>query len=169
MGFWDVSPFGNDDAADFAGDLDDAADPPGAAERPRADLDEPARSDPPGTRPDPRVDMVGAVLERIAASGTDDDLDFGDSPRAVAAAALVAAQLPGGKPVNVVFGPSIPMPVFPDYLVPLALKALDRLVTPPSWLAEDWTDEANRRAWRRTVDEIRAVLDPPQAETLFDL
>jgi hypothetical protein len=139
--FWDASPFGNDDAADFADELDKTTVPA-------------------------RIKMIGAVLERIANTGITEDLDAGDAPRAVAAAALVAAQCPAGEPVRSNYGPSTSMPRFPGYLRQLAIDALDRLVTPPSWLADGWRDDA---AWRRTVNDLRNVLDPPQAETLFDL
>ncbi|MFB9323654.1 DUF4259 domain-containing protein [Cryptosporangium minutisporangium] len=76
-----------------------------------------------------RIEMVGAALERVAMSSLTDDLSFVDAPRAVAAAALVAAQCPDGQP-----GPATPMPAFPAGLRGLALHALDRLVTvPPGW------------------------------------
>ncbi|MEV6811691.1 DUF4259 domain-containing protein [Micromonospora sp. NPDC051296] len=70
MGFWDVSPFGNDDAADFAIELDEATT---AA----------------------RVELVGRALERVV--DTADDPGLWPIPRAVAAAALVAAQCPDGE------------------------------------------------------------------------
>ncbi len=108
--------------------------------------------------------MVGRVLERVA---TDDDPDLWDAPRAVAAAALIAAQRPGGEPVCTNYGPSTPMPQFPDYLTPLAVDSLDRIVA-TSWLADHWTDAASGLAWRRTINGIRRVLQPPQAESLFD-
>ncbi|MFC7545630.1 DUF4259 domain-containing protein [Plantactinospora sp. GCM10030261] len=141
VGFWDSSAFGNDDAADFAGALDE-------------------------TTAQGRIEMVGAVLERVAATGLAEDLDAGDAPRAVAAAALVAAQCPSGEPLCSTFGPSTSMPQFPGYLRQLAIVALDRLVTPPSWLADAWENDP---AWRRTVNDLRNVLDPPQREALFDL
>ncbi|MEU5943715.1 DUF4259 domain-containing protein [Micromonospora sp. NPDC047548] len=144
MGFWDVSPFGNDDAADFAGDLDEAT-------------------------AEARIEMVGSVLDRIAIASTTDDLDLGDAPRAVAAAALIAAQCPGGEPVCSNYGPSTPMPQFPGYLRRLAIDALDRVVTTPSWLAECWVEASSDSAWRQTINDLRNVLDPPQVETLFDL
>ncbi|SCL36571.1 protein of unknown function [Micromonospora rhizosphaerae] len=141
MGFWDSSPFGNDDAADFADALDK-------------------------TTAQGRIEMVGAVLERVATTGISQELDAGDAPRAVAAAALVAAQCPAGEPVRSNYGPSTSMPQFPGYVRQLAITALDRLVTPPSWLADGWRNDAT---WRRTISDLRNVLDPPQAETLFDL
>lgn len=142
MGTWDVGPFGNDDAADFAFELDDA----------------PAHT---------RVEMIGAVLERVA-NPADDDPRLSDAPRAVAAAALIAAQYPGGAPVTSIHGPTTPMPEFPAYLRNLAINALDRVITTPTWLAEDWDATPHRPAWRQTISELRKVLDPPQRESLFD-
>ncbi|MEU9829731.1 DUF4259 domain-containing protein [Micromonospora chersina] len=141
MGFWDVSPFGNDDAADFAGDLDEAT-------------------------VEARVELVGSVLERVAHST---DPDIYDAPRAVAAAALVAAQRLGGEPTDSGYGPRTPMPQFPGYLGRLAIDALDRVIATPSWLADYWDVASQGAEWRRTVADLRNVLDPPQSETLFDL
>jgi len=141
MGTWAVEPFGNDDAADFAFELDDA---PAAA----------------------RIEMIGAVLERVA---HDDDHRLLDPPRAVAAAALVAAQCPAGAPVTSTSGPRTPMPRFPGDLRGLAVQALDRVVEAPTWLTEAWDESPDGPAWRRTIADLRKVLDPPQREALFDL
>jgi hypothetical protein len=149
MGTWDVEPFGNDDAADFATDLDEASTPE-------------------------RIEMIGSVLDRVA-HATDNDLRLEDTARhsdairAVAAAALVAAQCPGGAPVTSGYGPTTPMPEFPADLRRLALNALDSVIAPPSWLAEYWDESAEGPAWRRTIADLRKVLDPPQRESLFDL
>lgn len=143
MGTWDVEPFGNDDAADFADDLDEA----------------PMQA---------RIEMIGDVLERVA-NATDDDPLLSDAPRAVAAAALIAAQCPGGEPVTSTYGPATPMPQFPAYLRDLAIKALDRVTARPTWLAESWDETSTGTTWRRTISDLRKVLDPPQQEALFDL
>jgi hypothetical protein len=143
VGTWDVGPFGNDDAADFAGELDDAS----------------AHT---------RIEMIGAVLERVA-NPADNDPRLSDAPRAVAAAALIAAQCPGGSPVTSVHGPTTPMPEFPGHLRSLAIDALDRVITTPTWLTEEWDATPERPAWRRTISDLRKVLDPPQRESLFDL
>jgi hypothetical protein len=143
MGTWGVGPFDNDDAADFAGDLDDAP----------ADI---------------RIEMIGTVLERVA-DPADDDSRLSDAPRAVAAAALIAAQCPNGAPIHPSYGPSAPMPQFPIYLRDLAIKALDCLIAKPTWLAEAWSEGLDGPEWRRTVSGLRAVLDPPQQEALFAL
>jgi hypothetical protein len=143
MGTWDAGPFDNDDAADFAGELDDAPAPA-------------------------RIEMIGAVLERVA-DPTGDDSRLSDAPRAVAAAALIAAQCRGGTPVDPNYRPSTPVPQFPAYLRDLAIKALDSVITKPTWLAEAWDESPSGPEWRRTISELRVVLDPPQEETLFPL
>ncbi|GLW35643.1 DUF4259 domain-containing protein [Actinoplanes regularis] len=74
MGTCDVGPFDNDDAADLTGELDDA----------------PAHA---------RIEMIIAVLERVA-DPADNGSRLSDAPRAVAAAALIAAQCPGGASVD---------------------------------------------------------------------
>ncbi len=85
MGTWGTGPFDNDAAADFAAGLDEA-------------------------EPERRVAMVRDVLVRtFDARGLLTDAD-----EAVAAAALVAAQCPGGAPVDPDDGPQEPMPAFPD-------------------------------------------------------
>lgn len=61
------------------------------------------------------------------------------------------------------------MPQFPAYLRNLAVIALDRVTTAPSWLAEYWDETTDGFEWRRTISELRRVLDPPQQESLFDL
>jgi hypothetical protein len=143
VGTWDAGPFGNDDAADFAGELDDAS----------------AQA---------RIEMIGAVLERVA-DRTDDDSRLSDAPRAVAAAALIAAQCPGGVSVDPNYGPSTPMPQFPAHLRDLAVNALDSVVTRPTWLAEAWDESPGGPEWRRAISDLRTILDPPQEGTLFAL
>ena len=94
MGTWGIGPFDNDTAADFAGDLDDA--PPGEREA-----------------------LVREVLTRtVRATGYLDE-----AQQAVAAAALIAAQCPGGRPVETVYGPKQPIPAFPEDLRELAARA----------------------------------------------
>jgi Domain of unknown function (DUF4259) len=143
MGTWDIGPFDNDDAADFANDLDDAS-------------------------MQARIEMIGAVLERVA-DPAGDDSQLSDAPRAVAASALIAAQHPGGASVDPIYGPSTPMPQFPAYLRDLAINALDCVMTKPTWLAEAWDESPKGSEWHRTISDLCKVLDPPQQDTLFDL
>ncbi|MEV8547647.1 DUF4259 domain-containing protein [Streptomyces sp. NPDC051572] len=145
MGTWDIGPFDNDTAADFAGDLDEAA------------VDE-------------REPMVRRVLKRAADCA--DLLDAADAERAVAAAALVVAQHPDGEPACSNYGPSEPLPDFPADLRTLAIDALDQVVAELSELAELWGDAENGPKWRQDITRLRDVLDPPippQEEALFEI
>lgn len=142
MGFWDVVPFDNDDAADFAGDLDAAT--AGA-----------------------RTGMVDRVLDRVVT--TNDDIDGSHVPRAVAAAALIAAQCPGGAATCPIYGPFTPMPQFPSSLKQLAIDALDNVLAASPWQAVEWNDVSKGEQWRRNIIGLRNLLDPAQRETLFEI
>lgn len=142
MGTWGTGPFDNDAAADFAGDLDDAS-------------------------PGEREALVRGVLTRtVKAMGYP-----GEAPEAVAAAALIAAQCPGGEPVDTVYGPEQPLLAFPQNLRDLAAQALDRVMA-DEWWSETWIDPADARQWLASVKALRNVLDPPPVSRdvpLFDL
>ncbi|WP_331733601.1 DUF4259 domain-containing protein (plasmid) [Embleya sp. NBC_00888] len=145
MGTWDIGPFDNDMAADFAGTLDE-------------------------TPHDQRVGVVRSAL--MQAVQAQDYLEGAEGDEAVAAAALVAAQCPGGEPVCTSYGPDEPVPTLPDDLRSLAVAALDRVVAENSELAELWDDTAHGPAWRDSVRRLRAVLDPePERleEPLFEV
>jgi hypothetical protein len=134
MGTWGTGPFDNDEAADFAGDLDDA--PPGEREA-----------------------LVRGVLTRtVGATGFLDEAE-----RAVAAAALIAAQCPGGRPVKTVYGPEQPLPVFPEDLRELAARALDRILAGEAGGLEMWVKPAHASQWLASVRAFLDVLAPPPA------
>ncbi|MFH0244608.1 DUF4259 domain-containing protein [Streptomyces sp. HK10] len=133
MGTWDIGPFENDMAADFAGALD-------------------------GTAPDERENLVRATLGRAVRAR--DYLDGSEGEKAVAAAALVAAQCPGGEPVGTGYGPKEALPAFSGDLRPLAVEALDRVVAGESELAELWDETSNGPKWRESIGRLRAVLAP---------
>lgn len=142
MGTWDTGHFDNDTAADFAGDLDSAT-----AER--------------------RVEVVREALARVAGGGgpvrtagaDPSGPDAGEAVVAVAAAALVAAQCPGGPPVETVYGPDEPLPRFPEELRESAFLALERVLAAGSELAELWADaEGWTGPWRRGVEALRDSL-----------
>src|SRR3979490_726956 len=113
MGAWGTGPFDNDEAADFAGGLDDLG---GAA----------------------RADAVREALTRAAEQA--EFLDADDAAVAVAAAALVAAQCPGGDEVDSVHGPRESLPQLPDDVRSLAAVALDRVLADDSELKELWEE-----------------------------
>ncbi|MGW7367043.1 DUF4259 domain-containing protein [Streptomyces sp. NPDC054841] len=148
MGTWGVGPFDNDTAADFAGDLDEAA-----AEE--------------------RAPLIRTALERAANSADQaDQLDTPDAERAVAAVALVVAQHPDGEPTCSNYGPSEPMPEFPEELRALAIDALDQVVAETSEVAELWDETPDGPKWRQDIARLRNVLDPPippQEEALFEI
>jgi hypothetical protein len=145
MGTWDVNPFDNDTAADFADDLDEAA------------LEE-------------REAVIRGVLE--SAAEPVEFLGIYDGERAVGAAALVAAQHPDGDRACSTYGPSEPLPELPADLRMLAVDALDQVVANRSELAELWGAAANWSKWRQDITRLRDILDPPippQEEALFEI
>jgi hypothetical protein len=135
MGTWGTGHFDNDMAADFGGDLDAAA-------------------------VDGRAELVReALVLAVAMEGGADDLDASEAMVAVAAAALVAAQCPGGPPVETVYGPDEPLPRFPEERRGLAVLALDRVLAEGSELGGLWADaEGEAGPWRRDVAGLRAAL-----------
>lgn len=79
----------------------------------------------------------------------------------MAAAALIAAQCPGGQPVDMSYGPEAPMPVFPSDLRALADEALARIVNDEDGLASNWVDSEDWKQRRAILTRLRAVLAPP--------
>ncbi|MGW2868926.1 DUF4259 domain-containing protein [Kitasatospora sp. NPDC001225] len=131
MGTWDIGHFDNDSAADFCGGLDDAA---------------------PGER---EALLRSALLYAVRA---EEFLDSDEAVEAVAAAALVAAQCPGGAAVTSAYGPKEPVPPLSAELRPLAVAALDRVVAEESELAELWDESGEAAAWREGIRTLREVL-----------
>ncbi|MFF0392175.1 DUF4259 domain-containing protein [Kitasatospora sp. NPDC004615] len=131
MGAWDIGLFDNDTAADFAGDLDEAA-------------------------PEQREALIRAVLG--GGVGEFDDLDADDGCQIVAAAALVAAQCPGGTPISTAYGPDQPLPLFGPDVRRLALNALAGVLSEESELAELWDESDEGPAWRHELEQLRTVL-----------
>ncbi|PWI09878.1 hypothetical protein DIZ27_15325 [Streptomyces sp. NWU339] len=141
MGTWDTGPFDNDTAADFANALDDA-------------------------EPDAREALIRGVLIRtIDATG-----HLAEAEEAVAAAALIAAQCPGGDPVDTPYGPETPMPALPTDLRTLADEALARIADDEAGPASNWVDPKDWKQWRTMLTRLRAVLAPPPTPfALFDV
>lgn len=135
--------FDNDTATDFAIALDNA-------------------------KPEEREFLIRGVLARtVNATGY-----LTEAEEAVAAAALIAAQCPGGAPIDTAYGPEKAMPAFPFDLRTLAAEALTRIIDDESGLAANWVDPADARRWLTTISHLCGVLAPPPASTdvpLFDL
>jgi hypothetical protein len=135
MGTWDVGPFDNDTAADWCGDLDEAA-------------------------PEQREALIRGVLTRVAEHG-EEYLDSDDAVEAIAAAAIVASQLPGGTPIKT--------PYAPDFLVEggrvevaddtpaIAVRALDRIVGDASEWRELWAEA--EESYPQALASVRAIRD----------
>ncbi|MFJ3913674.1 DUF4259 domain-containing protein [Streptomyces vinaceus] len=137
MGTWDIGPFSDDTAADFY-----------------ASLDATAEADRPG--------LVRDALVRVL--GSEDPFGQHVVVEAVAAAALVAAQYPGGRPVTSPYGPGLPVPALPADLREIAALALDRVEAKASEAAELrvlWAETERYLHWRRRLDLLRRVLTFP--------
>ncbi|MEU8524783.1 MULTISPECIES: DUF4259 domain-containing protein [Streptomyces] len=132
MGTWDIGHFDNDSAADFGGALGDL----------------------------PRHERPGLIRAQfLAVIGTGEEfLDSDEAATALAAAALVAAQCPGGDPVTTAYGPDEPLPELPLDLRPLAVQALDRILGPDSELVELWEESADGGLWRDGVLRLRGTI-----------
>jgi len=74
------------------------------------------------------------------------------------AAALVAAQCPGGEPITTAYGPKDPLPPLPADLRPLAVRALDRLTGPNAEPLDLWADAGAEKEWLAGIAALRAVL-----------
>jgi hypothetical protein len=133
MGAWGTGPFDNDDAADFAGDLDDAA-------------------------PEDRPQLIRDAL--LAAADNDDYLESPEAWVAIAATAVVASQQHAGPGVDPVYGPDFLVDGgtidLPAVFVELSLRAIVRVVGEQSEWRELW-EEAD------ALNEAVAALEPIRA------
>ncbi len=131
MGTWDIGPFDNDTAADFSYRVDDAAD-------------------------GKKADVLLAAFREVTGTG-EEYLDADLGAEAVASAALVAAQCPGGEPVTTSYAPKEPLGELPAALRAEAVAALDRVLAEPSELLELW-EESDGEEWKAGVRRLRDVL-----------
>jgi hypothetical protein len=106
MSRWDWGPFDNDTAADFSGDLDDA----------------------------PESGRIAMIHDALAAVGSCDSyVDGFRAQVALAAAALLARNLPGGEEFqSEIYGPAKRIPPIPEDLVPLAAVLAARSAAAPT-------------------------------------
>ncbi|MFF3770473.1 DUF4259 domain-containing protein [Streptomyces sp. NPDC002232] len=131
MGTWDIGPFDNDTAADFSYRVDEAPE-------------------------EQRAEVLRAAFREVTGTGGEYlDADF--AVEAIASAALVAAQCPGGAPVTTSYAPKKPLPTLPADLRPTAVEALDRILVEPSELLELW-EESDGEEWKAGVRRLRTVL-----------
>ncbi|WP_412537956.1 DUF4259 domain-containing protein [Longispora sp. K20-0274] len=135
MGTWDIGPFDNDSAADWCADLHDA---------------DPAE----------RVGLIRLALSEAAAET--DFLDSREGEHAIASAAIIVSQLPGGVPLTSSYGPDFltgggRMDV-PADLPALAVRALDRVLGANSEWFELWGEAGDPEAAFAVVRELRAAL-----------
>ena len=124
MGAWGARSFENDDAMDFVGDLAEA----------------------PGNAP-------SELRQRFEAVEDEEYLELPEGAEALAAAAIVSAARPG-SPVHRE-DPSVAeylekiVPHVPTDLAPLAVAAIDRVLSPESEIVELWEEAGS-------LDEFRA-------------
>jgi hypothetical protein len=134
MGTWDTGPFDNDGAADWCGELDDAA---------------------PGER-------LGMIRQALAgAADTSGYLDDDGGVCAIAAAAVVLSQRPGAEPLTSPYAPDFLLEggsvVIPDDVAALAVRALDRVMGEDSEWRELWVEGGDEDALT-VVRDLRAAL-----------
>jgi hypothetical protein len=132
MSRWDSGPFDNDTAADFAGDLDDA----------------------------PESERIGMISDALAAAGSRDSyVDAERAQAALAAAALIARNLPGGEEFQSrSYGPDNRIPPIPENLIPLAAEVVDCLLNGENDVKVDLSASGKADKWFAATRRMRAVL-----------
>lgn len=135
MGAWGLGPFDNDTAADWAGELDDAA-------------------------PDERSTLIRDAL--TAAVEADGYLDGDEAVTAIAAAAVVAAKQANGPEVDNNYGPNADtvgsVLLEPDLPV-LAARALARALGEDSEWRDLWEEAGQYDEARRALDPVQSALN----------
>ncbi|MFG2981445.1 DUF4259 domain-containing protein [Streptomyces sp. NPDC048258] len=133
MGTWGTGPFDSDMAADFVDGLA-------------------------GMATGQVIEAMTRAFQRVVDSGS--RVDGGDGAEAIAAAALIACQIPGSQVViDPDDGPAEPLPVLPISLRPEAGRALRRVLEDGSEMAEGWVDGTDAEEWRAMVQTITRALD----------
>ncbi len=139
MGTWDVGPFDNDNAADWCGELQDAE---------------------PGQRP---AIITGALRQ---AAGEEGYLECPEAAEAIAAAAVVAAALPGAEIVNSAYAPNFlsnPAQLeLPATTLALAIAALDRIIGEHSEWRDLWVDSDSEPEALAVITSLREHLATAQ-------
>lgn len=137
MGTWDVGPFDDDTAADWCGGLHDAT----PAQRPA---------------------MLRSAFTVVLDNG-DDYLDSDLAAEAIAAAAIVASQLPGGGAVTSSYAPDFLLEggsiEVPQDVPALAIRALNRIVGDDSEWLELWDETEEDAPALAALQQIRAAIE----------
>jgi hypothetical protein len=135
VGTWDIGPFDSDNAADWSFDLDEA-------------------------EPGDRVDLIRRTL--LKAADEAGYLDSTEGSEAIAAAAVVAAQLPGAAPLTTPYAPDFLVEGGRVALAPelpaLAVRALERVMGPDSEWCELWGEAFEPEKAYDVVRDLRRVL-----------
>ncbi|MGK4581678.1 DUF4259 domain-containing protein [Kitasatospora sp. HPMI-4] len=137
MGSWDTGPFDNDDAMDLADALDRA-------------------------RSHQRAGIITTRLQSFVDAGAP-PWDT-DRLTAVAAAALVASQCPGG-PQRTAYWPKKAIPELPSEVRTLATTALDLLLSNVQSSVDSWFVRSRGEQWLENIEQLRLVLDPDRPLT----
>src|SRR5260370_34509219 len=132
MSRWDWGPFDNDTAADFVGELDDA----------------------------PESERIDMIHDALAAAGSRDSyVDGFRAQVALAAAALVARNLPGGEEFQSRhYGPANRIPPIPEDLVPLAAEVVDCLLNGENDVTMDLSASGKPDTWIAATRRPDAVV-----------
>src|SRR6266567_2776975 len=132
MSRWGWGPFDNDTAADFVGHLDDA----------------------------PGSERIGMIYGALAAVGSCDSyVDGFRAQVALAAAALVSRNLPGGEEFQSRnYGPANRIPPIPESLIPLAAEVVDCLLNGENDVKVDLSASGKADEWFAATRRLRAVL-----------
>jgi hypothetical protein len=137
MGTWDIGPFDNDTATDWCGDLHEAT-------------------------PSQRPAMVCSAFTAVLDHG-DDYLDSDLAVEAIAAAAIVASQMPGGAAITSSYAPDFLLEggsvEVPADVLALAVPALDRIVDDNSEWRELWEESADGAPALAALQQIRTTIN----------
>jgi Domain of unknown function (DUF4259) len=137
MGAWGTGPFDNDDANDFAEEV--------------------------GAKDD--LVAVEGALDKVLASGGD-FLQAPEASKAVAAAEILTllAERPSEEteyPDQIEEWAAESEHVPSDALLAKAVRALDRILTPPSELLALWSEGEDLAEWKASLEDAKRRLAPP--------
>lgn len=131
MGAWSTDSFGNDDACDWAYDLEEVSD----------------------------LSLVRETIQRVADAG-EECIEAPDAAEAIAAIEIIA-RLKGNfgtrdshtEPADN-WVKAHPQPT-PQDLINLATQALDRILRPPSELLDLWQESEDFDGWKSSVLDLK--------------